>query len=162
GGQPGRPPGAGGGQPPFGGGQPGFPGGGGTEVAGTIKHKVPPFYAGVFDPDQKELIIIGLKQSGTQQGGVITRFKYPDFKSEGAPIDIAHVATRAALDSKQGLLYVTTVTGSHPPLLRDQFDAGAYPGEIQVYDLAQLRASKGDEKGDFKPNGTNITVGPGK
>ncbi|WP_439621529.1 YncE family protein [Gemmata sp.] len=128
------------------------------EVVGNLKAKLGnPFFAGAFDTEKKELLVVTLRTlQGVRQAGAIQRYSYPDFKFI-ASVNIASVGTRAAVDSEKGLLYVTTAGGpsaSLAVLAQNQFDRNAYQGDVAVYDLAQLRGDKLDAKTDLKPVAT--------
>jgi len=139
------------GQPPVG--QP--PAGG--EVAGKLAAKLNnTFLAGAFDPEKKELLVVGLRTIGPRQAGAILRYSYPDFKLI-ATVNIPSAATRAQLDAEKGLLYLTTMGSGINPTA-NQFDRPAYVGDVAVYDLAQLLSGKFDEKTELKPAGI-IPVG---
>lgn len=138
-----------GGRPGPGVAQPGFAPG--TEITGKLNNKLPPFFAGAFDTEKKELIVVGIRAVGARQAGTLQRFSYPDFRSQGT-VNIPSVGTRAAIDPAKGLLYVTTAGALNPAALAmGQFDKPVFLGDVAVYDLAQLRNRKPDEKGDFKP-----------
>jgi len=147
------------GSQPFPGGNPGGNTGGG--VAGKLKTKVSPFFAGAFDPEKKELIVVLGRPSGTKPAGVIQRYSVPDFKLVGTTHHIPSVATRAVIDPKKELLYVTTVNGSPlQALMQNQFDRGSFAGDVAVYDLAAIRSGKVPERGEVKPVGSfNIASG---
>lgn len=147
---PGDPP-----RPPF----PGQPPFGGGEVAGTLKTKIKPFFAGAFDAEANEFVAVGKRMAGTRAAGTIERYSLPDFKAKGT-VHIPNAGTRAVLDTKKGLLYVSTVGTTVSPMFldRDQYDRPAYTGDVAVYDLAPLRAGKVEEKSDVKPVAT-VAVG---
>ena len=133
----------------------------GNEVAGKLAAGLTnPFNAGAFDTEKKELVVVGFRRAGNRQAGTIQRYSYPDFKQQGTTVNIPSTATRAAIDSQKGLLYVTTVgAGIDPNPV--QFDRPAFIGDIAVYDLAQLRSGKFDEKTELKPVAT-ISIGATK
>ncbi len=143
--------------PPIGVGQPPV----GGETVGKLAAQLNgTFFAGGFDTEKRELVVVGLRTvGGVRQAGTIQRYSYPDFKLLGT-VNIPSVATRAQLDSAKGLLYVTTVGGGINPaaLSFSQFDRAAFIGDVAVYDLAQVRSAKSDDKMDLKPVAT-IQVG---
>ncbi|MBA4191012.1 MAG: hypothetical protein C0467_23755 [Planctomycetaceae bacterium] len=125
---------------------------GGGEVVGNLKTKLSnPFFAGAFDTEKKELIVVGFRTAGNRQAGTIQRYSLPDFKLVGS-VNIPSVATRAQLDSAKGLLYVTTVGAGINPTA-NQYDRPANIGDVAVYDLGPIRNAKFDEKVDTKPVG---------
>lgn len=93
-----------------GGGQ-GFPGAGGNQFGSTGKlfRSINSYYTGVFDSDAKELICVGLRQDRAKTAGELTIYSYPDFQRKRI-VHIPNLATRAVVDQKNELLYLTTVT----------------------------------------------------
>ena len=161
-GQPVRPPvGPGGnpGMPPIGGigGQPGGGFGGQPATVGRLAKEISPFFAGAFDNEKKELIVINGRLANGRVAGELHRYSYPGFKSEGT-MKIASLATRMAIDSKNGLLYATTSTATQAAISPHQYDRPVSIGDIVVYDLGLLRAGKIEEKAELKPTAT-IVVG---
>ncbi len=134
--------------------QPGFPPPA-RDVPGKLKAKIPTFYTGAFDAEKKELFVVGLRMNGARQAGLIQRYSLPDFRLMGT-LHIPSVATRAVIDAKKELLYVTTApsTMTQQMLGREQFDRPVLMGDIAIYDLAQFRSGKIEEKSEFKPIAT--------
>ncbi|MCE9568323.1 MAG: hypothetical protein K8U57_40500 [Planctomycetes bacterium] len=125
----------------------------GGEVAGKLAAKLNnAFNAGAFDTEKKELIVVGSRKVGPRFAGTIQRYSYPDFKLQGT-VNIPSSASRAVIDSQKGLLYISTIGAGWDPT-NNQFDRPAYISDMAVYDLAQLRSGKFDEKTDLKPVAT--------
>ncbi|HUR53377.1 MAG TPA: hypothetical protein VMZ71_04575 [Gemmataceae bacterium] len=177
----GQPPGGGGltplgppgGQPP-GGPPPGFQGGGAFGGFGggfgspddniPISPPIEPFYAAAFDAEKKQLITIGMRPRTTPQSraqAVLRLYEYPAFALKGT-YNIPHVGTRIVIDtaSEKGLMYVASVNTvpaawSGGPMAVER---NAAVGDIEVYELDQIRSGKTEPGKDFKPLGT-IGVG---
>lgn len=138
------------GQPPIG--QP--PIGQPTEIVGKLKAKLNnTFLAGAFDTGKKELLVVCMRPVGGRPLGAIQRYSYPDFKLV-ATVNVPTAGTRVAVDSEKGLLYLATTLVNVNTLTQNQFDRSAYQGDVAVYDLAQLRSGKFDDKTELKPLGT--------
>jgi hypothetical protein len=170
----GQPPRGGGGPAPLGapggglaGGQPpgfgGFGGGfGGPEDSIVTAPPIAPFYAAAFDAEKKQLVTIGARKA-TPQGrvqGELRLYDYPSFALKGT-YNIPYLGTRMVIDptSEKGLLYVAGVTNVPTtwggPLALER---NAATGDIQVYELDQVRANKVGSGSDFKPVGS-MSVG---
>jgi len=120
---------------------------------------VKPFYAVAFDAEKGEVYTVASRQYGTKVGGTLRRYSYPEFKLKGQ-YKLPHLATRAALDAKKGLLYLAAVSTPSPALGQAQYDRPMplATGDIEVIDLAPIRGGKVEEQSEVKPTAT-IPVG---
>jgi len=132
----------------------------GASIDGNLKADVGPFFTGVFDPQAKELITFSAAASRTN---VITtrlnRFDVAKKFGVAGTFKVPHFVTRAAIDPTKGLLFVATVTRPSVASLGGQMlDQAAGVGDVQIFDLKQIREGKVKDGGDFRPLHT-ISVG---
>jgi hypothetical protein len=140
--------------PPFPGGNPGGNPGANQGDTGKLAKSISPYVVGVFDPDKKELITVNGRAEKGKAAGEIVRYSYPDFASKGT-VRIPSAATRAVVDAKKGLLYLTTAGTMKPEVLwSERFDRPVAIGDVAVYDLSAMRSGKVEEKADLKPLAT--------
>lgn len=153
-----------GGQPGGFGGQPGFPGQlnpgfgaqppPGAETRPPLAGKVEPFFAIAFDTEKNEVYTVSSRLlSGSKIAGTLRRYSYPDFKPKGQ-YNLAHLSTRAAIDPKTGLLYLASVTTPTVSLLQQRLERTTASGNVEIIDLAPIRAGKVEEKTEVKPVAT--------
>jgi hypothetical protein len=149
---------------PGGGGIPPFPGsnpGASQGDTGKLAKSINPYFVGVFDADKKELITVSGRVDKGKAAGELTRYSYPDFLTKGT-VRIPSVATRAVVDSKKQLIYLTTVGNIRPEVIGpERYDRPAVAGSIAVYDLGAMRSGKVEEKSDVKPLAT-VDLGVGR
>jgi hypothetical protein len=131
----------------------GFPGNQpppGAETSPSLAGRVEPFFAIAFDPEKGEVYTVAPRMSSGKTYGTLRRYSYPDFRPKGQ-WKVPHMATRAVLNPKTGLLYLATAGTSPNPLLMAQlYDHAAAVGDVEVIDLAPIRAGKVEELADVK------------
>jgi hypothetical protein len=152
-------------QPPgFGGGlgQPGAGGFGGTGdtnpppfgalTDGNRKANVEPFFTGAFDPAKKEFFTFSARENGRSIATRLNRFDVSkDFAPAGS-FKVPNFVTRAVIDPAKGLLYAATVSRATVSALGHQMlDQSVGVGDVQIFDLNQIREGKVKDGGDLKP-----------
>jgi WD40 repeat protein len=99
--------------------------------------RIEKYTALAIDPEAKGAL-------AAQADGTLHHYSYPEFKSQST-FKLAGKAYRAVLDAKKKLLYTISVD----PVVG--LAAGFPPGDLQVYDVADVLAGKADTKVRLKP-----------
>ena len=123
---------------------PGDPANPGTPADGSLKIKLDPFFTAAFDADKKDVFTLDARPNDARLKGALQRYEYPSFKLLGR-YKLPQAASRCVIDSKNGLLYVATVTNLQTSLQNGQMnsiDRSTASGDISIYDLKPIRDGK--------------------
>jgi len=132
----------------------------GASTDGNLKADVGYFFAGVFDPDKKELFTFSAKANNNIVSTRLNRFDVAKNFGVAGTFKVPHFVTRAVIDPAKSLLYVATVTRPSVASLGGQmYDQAAGVGDVQIFDLKPIREGKVKDQGDFKPL---FTIGIGR
>jgi hypothetical protein len=158
-----RRPGALGGLQQPGGGLGGFGGGSidtnpapfGAQTDGNRKANVEPFFTGVFDPAKKEFFTFSSSRSGRTIATRLNRFDVSKDFAPAGQFKVPSFVTRAVIDPAKGRLYVATVARPTVSALGDQMlDQAVGVGDVQIFDLGQIRDGTVKDGADLKPVAT--------
>jgi len=124
---------------------------------GTLKAKIDPFYAAVFDLEKKEVLTVSFREEMANRQmkilGWLNRYSYPSF-GDPQRYKIPHMGTRMALDSARGLLYIASVTTPNKAVADQAIDRAAGVGHIEIFDLKPVRAGTIEDGAELRPIAT--------
>ena len=124
----------------------------GALTDGNRKANVEPFFAGVFDPAKKEFFTFSSRESGRTIATRLNRFDVAKDFAPSGQFKVPNFVTRAVIDSAKGHMYVATVARPTASALGGQMlDQAVGVGDVQIFDLNQIREGKVKDGGDLKP-----------
>jgi hypothetical protein len=127
---------------------------------GKRKAQLEPVYAAAFDKKRGELLVFNPRfdQRGQRLQGNLIRYNIENNYAPVARYKLPHLAARAVVDSKQGLLYLVAARADSPQartqLAQQIADHASATGDIAIYDLKPLYEGKTEDSADLKPLAT--------
>jgi hypothetical protein len=124
----------------------------GALTDGNRKANVEPFFAGVFDPAKKEFFTFSSREIGRTIATRLNRFDVAKDFAPSGQFKVPSFVTRAVIDPAKGHMYVATVARATVSALGGQMlDQAVGAGDVQIFDLNQIREGKVKDGGDLKP-----------